>query len=294
MTGYGKAETNIPGGKITVEIKSLNGKNADISIKTTLLPKDKELNVRQFIAQKLYRGNIDFFMTFEPNAAEDAKEIDAETALAYYRQIHNINSLIDNEFPGEGNIDARHILSTILRFPDVMDSGKKQDIVNDENWEEVFGCISRAVDNLCAYREAEGKSLLADVSAKVANIVNFIPEIEALEGERITAVKEKINSKLSELAVAPNPERLEQEMIFYLEKLDINEEKVRLRQHCKYFMEIVESDPYPGKKLGFITQEMGREINTTGSKANHSGIQKIVVRMKDELEKIKEQTLNIL
>ena len=165
MTGYGKAETNIPGGKITVEIKSLNGKNADISIKTTLLPKDKELNVRQFIAQKLYRGNIDFFMTFEPNAAEDAKEIDAETALAYYRQIHNINSLIDNEFPGEGNIDARHILSTILRFPDVMDSGKKQDIVNDGNWEEVFGCISRAVDNLCAYREAEVNCLRADVSA---------------------------------------------------------------------------------------------------------------------------------
>ena len=126
MTGYGKAETNIPGGKITVEIKSLNGKNADISIKTTLLPKDKELNVRQFIAQKLYRGNIDFFMTFEPNAAEVTKEIDAETALAYYRQIHNINSLIDNEFPGEGNIDARHILSTILRFPDVMDSGKSR------------------------------------------------------------------------------------------------------------------------------------------------------------------------
>ena len=294
MTGYGKAETNIPGGKITVEIKSLNGKNADISIKTTLLPKDKELNVRQFIAQKLYRGNIDFFMTFEPNAAEDAKEIDTETALAYYRQIHNINSLIDNEFPGEGNIDARHILSTILRFPDVMDSGKKQDIVNDENWEEVFGCISRAVDNLCAYREAEGKSLLADVSAKVANIVNFIPEIEALEGERITAVKEKINSKLSELAVAPNPERLEQEMIFYIEKLDINEEKLRLANHLDYFIDTLDNGHGQGKKLGFISQEMGREINTLGSKSNHAEMQILVVKMKDELEQIKEQVLNVM
>ena len=294
MTGYGKAETILPSGKITVEIKSLNGKNADISVKTQLLPKDKEIEVRQMIAQRLQRGNIDFFITYEPNAAESAKEINADLVLAYYRQIMSINERIENEFPGTGNADAAHILGSIVRFPDIMDQSRKADVVNDENWDQVRGCIEAALDRICEYREAEGKSLYADVTAKVRNILDFIPEIEALEGERTAAIKERIISKMAEIEAQTDHDRLEQEMIYYIEKLDINEEKVRLRQHCKYFMEIVESDPYPGKKLGFIAQEMGREINTTGSKANHSGIQKIVVRMKDELEKIKEQTLNIL
>lgn len=294
MTGYGKAETVLNEGKITVEIRSLNGKNSDISIKTTMIPKDKELLVRQAITQKLYRGNIDLFMTFEPNAAENAKEINAEMALAYYRQIHDINSRIEKEFPGEGNADAMHILSTILRFPDVMDINKKTDVINDGNWEQVFTCIREAVDRLCTYRSEEGRSLHSDVTSKVKNILACIPEIEALEKERTDGVRERICAKAAELSLAVNQERLEQEMIYYLEKLDINEEKVRLRQHCKYFMETIENEEYPGKKLGFIAQEMGREINTTGSKANHSGIQRIVVRMKDELEKIKEQCLNIL
>ena len=294
MTGYGKAETILPSGKITVEIKSFNGKNADISVKTQLLPKDKEIEVRQMIAQRLQRGNIDFFITYEPNAAESAKEINADLVLAYYRQIMSINERIENEFPGTDNADAAHILGSIVRFPDIMDQSRKADVVNDENWDQVRGCIEAALDRICEYREAEGKSLYADVTAKVRNILDFIPEIEALEGERTAAIKERIISKMAEIEAQTDHDRLEQEMIYYIEKLDINEEKVRLRQHCKYFMEIVESDPYPGKKLGFIAQEMGREINTTGSKANHSGIQKIVVRMKDELEKIKEQTLNIL
>ena len=294
MTGYGKAETILPSGKITVEIKSLNGKNADISVKTQLLPKDKEIEVRQMIAQKLQRGNIDFFITYEPNAAESAREINADLVLAYYRQIMSINERIENEFPGTGNADAAHILGSIVRFPDIMDQSRKADVINDENWEQVRGCIERALDRICEYREAEGKSLYADVTAKVRNILDFIPEIEALEGERTAAIKERIISKMAEIEAQTDHDRLEQEMIYYIEKLDINEEKVRLRQHCRYFMETIENDPYPGKKLGFIAQEMGREINTTGSKANHSGIQKIVVRMKDELEKIKEQSLNIL
>ncbi len=294
MTGYGKAETILPSGKITVEIKSLNGKNADISVKTQLLPKDKEIEVRQMIAQRLQRGNIDFFITYEPNAAESAKEINADLVLAYYRQIMSINERIENEFPGTGNADAAHILGSIVRFPDIMDQSRKADVVNDENWDQVRGCIEAALDRICEYREAEGKSLYADVTAKVRNILDFIPEIEALEGERTAAIKERIISKMAEIEAQTDHDRLEQEMIYYIEKLDINEEKVRLRQHCRYFMETIENDPYPGKKLGFIAQEMGREINTTGSKANHSGIQKIVVRMKDELEKIKEQSLNIL
>lgn len=293
MTGYGKAETILEAGKLTIEIKSLNGKNADISIKTALLPKDKELAVRQLIAQRLQRGNIDFFITFEANAAESAKEINADLVMSYYRQIMAINTRIGQEYPFTDNADAAHLLGSIIRFPDVIEQ-KKQDVINDGNWEQVLSCINEALDRICDYRAAEGKSLYADITAKVRNIQKFIPQIEAFETERVSAVRERLMSRLAELSAAADQNRLEQEMIYYIEKLDINEEKVRLRQHCKYFMETIDNDPYPGKKLGFIAQEMGREINTTGSKANHSEIQKIVVRMKDELEKIKEQSLNIL
>ena len=293
MTGYGKAETILEAGKLTIEIKSLNGKNADISIKTALLPKDKELAVRQLIAQRLQRGNIDFFITFEANADESAKEINADLVMSYYRQIMAINTRIGQEYPFTDNADAAHLLGSIIRFPDVIEQ-KKQDVINDGNWEQVLSCINEALDRICDYRAAEGKSLYADITAKVRNIQEFIPQIEAFETERVSAVRERLMSRLAELSAAADQNRLEQEMIYYIEKLDINEEKVRLRQHCKYFMETIDNDPYPGKKLGFIAQEMGREINTTGSKANHSEIQKIVVRMKDELEKIKEQSLNIL
>ena len=293
MTGYGKAETILEAGKLTIEIKSLNGKNADISIKTALLPKDKELAVRQLIAQRLQRGNIDFFITFEANAAESAKEINADLVMSYYRQIMAINTRIGQEYPFTDNADAAHLLGSIIRFPDVIEQ-KKQDVINDGNWEQVLSCINEALDRICDYRAAEGKSLYADITAKVRNIQEFIPQIEAFETERVSAVRERLMSRLAELSAAADQNRLEQEMIYYIEKLDINEEKVRLRQHCKYFMETIDNDPYPGKKLGFIAQEMGREINTTGSKANHSEIQKIVVRMKDELEKIKELSLNIL
>ena len=293
MTGYGKAETILESGKLTIEIKSLNGKNADISIKSALLPKDKELTVRQILAQRLQRGNIDLFLTFEANAAETAKEINADLVMSYYRQIMEINTRIGQEFPFTDNADAAHLLGQIIRFPDVMEQ-KKQDIINEGNWDQVLSCFNEALDRICEYRAAEGKSLYADVTAKVKNILDFIPQIETYEKERVTAVKERLTGRLAELNAAADQNRLEQEMIYYIEKLDINEEKVRLRQHCKYFMETIDNDPYPGKKLGFIAQEMGREINTTGSKANHSEIQKIVVRMKDELEKIKEQSLNIL
>ena len=294
MTGYGKAETILETGKLTVEIKSLNGKNADIGIKSTLLPKDKELVVRQMIVQRLYRGNIDVFLTFEANAAEPAKELNSDLALAYFRQIMDINSRIEAEFPGRGNADAGNILNAVLRLPDIVDTSKKQDIINDGNWEQVRQCFDEALDRICEYRETEGRSLYADITAKVRNILDFIPQIEQYEKERVAAVKERIVSRLAEIQAQTDHDRLEQEMIYYIEKLDINEEKVRLRQHCRYFMETIDGEAFPGKKLGFIAQEMGREINTTGSKANHSEIQKIVVRMKDELEKIKEQSLNIL
>lgn len=291
MTGYGKAEATIETGKITVEFRSLNGKTADISIKTPLLPKDKEIAVRQKIANELQRGNIDMFMTFEPNAADSAKQINIELALEYYSQIQKLGDKI-----GAVNLwtqNPNDLIATILRMPEVMDA-KKQDIITDENWPVVEACIDEALAHINAFRSQEGEVLYSDVTSKVRNIMELSAQVEAYEKERVEAIREKILSRFEELKAEPDQSRLEQEMIFYIEKLDINEEKVRLRQHCRYFLDTIDSEPYPGKKLGFIAQEMGREINTTGSKANHTEIQKIVVKMKDELEKIKEQSLNIL
>ena len=291
MTGYGKAEVLLESGKLTVEVRSLNGKTADIGLKTSLLPKDKEIAVRQKIAAELQRGNIDMFMTFEPNAAENAKQINMDMAMQYYQQISELGGKI-----GAVNLwmhNPNDLLATILRMPEVMDA-KKQDVINDENWPAVEACIDEALANINAFRAQEGEVLYKDVTGNVAKILEYSAQVEAFEQERVDAIREKILNRFAELKAAPDQSRLEQEMIFYIEKLDINEEKVRLRQHCNYFLETIDSEPYPGKKLGFIAQEMGREINTTGSKANHTEIQKLVVKMKDELEKIKEQSLNIL
>ena len=291
MTGYGKAEVLLDAGKVTVEIRSLNGKTADISLKTSLLPKDKEIAVRQKIAAELQRGNIDMFMTFEPNAAENAKQINMDLALQYYQQISDLGGKI-----GAVNLwnhNPNDLLAMILRMPEVMDA-KKQEIITDENWPAVESCIDEALSNINAFRAQEGEVLYKDVTGNVARILEYSSQVEAYEKERVDAIREKILNRFAEIKAEPDQSRLEQEMIFYIEKLDINEEKVRLRQHCRYFLETIDSEPYPGKKLGFIAQEIGREINTTGSKANHTEIQKLVVKMKDELEKIKEQSLNIL
>ena len=291
MTGYGKAEAILETGKITVEVRSLNGKTADISIKTSIIPKDKEMTVRQKIAAELTRGNIDFFVTFEPNAADSAKKINMDLAMEYYQQISELAKKVGTSSLQINN--PNDLIATILRMPEVMDA-KKQDVITDENWPLVEACIDEALKNINAFRAKEGEILYKDVTEKVANIMEFSKQIEQFEQERTDAIREKILSRFAELKAEPDQSRLEQEMIFYIEKLDINEEKVRLRQHCRYFLETLENEPNPGKKLGFIAQEMGREINTTGSKANHTEIQKFVVKMKDELEKIKEQSLNIL
>ena len=291
MTGYGKAEVLLEAGKVTVEIRSLNGKTADISLKTSLLPKDKEIAVRKKIADELQRGNIDMFMTFEPNAAENAKKINMDLAVQYYQQIEELARLVGTSSLQINN--PNDLIATILRMPEVMDA-KKQDVITDENWPLVEGCINEAIAAINAFRTQEGEVLFKDVTGNVAKIMEYSKQVETFEQERVDAIREKILTRFAELKAEPDQSRLEQEMIFYIEKLDINEEKVRLRQHCRYFLETIETDPYPGKKLGFIAQEMGREINTTGSKANHTEIQKLVVKMKDELEKIKEQSLNIL
>ena len=284
MTGYGKAEAQLQAGKLTLEIRTLNGKSADINLKSSLLPKDKELEVRKRLADKLVRGTIDLYISFEAGASDTAHTINAEVFQAYWK---STVKALDKE------IDPSILAGAILRLPDVVDA-KKADIITEEEWPKVSAALDEALAQLCAYRANEGKALYKDVTSRVDGILKLYDQVEALEGERITTVREKFDKALAELAAKPNPERLEQEMIFYLEKYDINEEKVRLRQHCKYFMEVIDSEPYPGKKLGFILQEMGREINTTGSKANHAGIQQLVVRMKDELEKIREQSMNIL
>ena len=291
MTGYGKAEVLLETGKVTVEIRSLNGKTADISLKTSLLPKDKEIAVRKKIADELQRGNIDMFMTFEPNAAENAKKINMDLAMQYYQQIEELAKKVGTSSLQINN--PNDLIATILRMPEVMDA-KKQDVITDENWPLVEGCINEAIAAINAFRAQEGEVLFNDVTGNVAKIMEYSLQVETFEQERVDAIREKILTRFAELKAEPDQSRLEQEMIFYIEKLDINEEKVRLRQHCRYFLETIETDPYPGKKLGFIAQEMGREINTTGSKANHTEIQKLVVKMKDELEKIKEQSLNIL
>ena len=282
MTGYGKAECLLPDSKIIIEIRSLNGKNADISIKSSLIPRDKEMAVRQHIAKELQRGNIDLFATMEQNATAQAKQINREIFDSYLNQIKELG------FP----VCTDTILQTILKMPDVVDVKKQE--MTEETWNSLEQAIHNAVAALNDFRAKEGEILYNDVTSRVALIESFVAEVEKFEASRVEAVKERIKARIDELGITPDANRLEQEIVFYVEKLDINEEKVRLRQHCKYFMETINTEPYPGKKLGFIAQEMGREINTMGSKANHADIQKWVVRMKDELEKIKEQSLNIL
>lgn len=287
MTGYGKAEACLESGKITIEIRTLNGKTADVNIKSPLLPKDKELLVRQKLSDRLHRGTIDFFVTFEANAVSSAKHINADLAESYFRQISELGDRLGLK------ADSALYLNSIIRFPDVIDN-TRQDVITAENWAAVEAAIDEAISNTCDYRSREGVALYKDVTGRVQNILNLENEVESFEGERIAAVRAKLEKAISDLQLKPDQSRFEEEMVYYLEKFDINEEKVRLRQHCKYFMDTIDADEYPGKKLGFIIQEMGREINTTGSKANHAGIQKVVVRMKDELEKIREQSMNIL
>lgn len=296
MTGYGKAEVTLVAGKLTVEIRTLNSKSADVSIKSSLLPKDKDLLIRQKIADKLVRGTIDVFLTFEANAAENAKVVDAALVMDYYTQVQQIRSGLPGFAMGsmEGNDRMNNeILASVLRFPDVIAS-KKDEIITEANWPEVEAAFDAALEEVDKYRRHEGEALYKDVTGRVQNILDLENEVENFESERVEVVRERILKAAEELQVKLDKERFEQEMIFWLEKYDINEEKVRLRQHCAYFMDTIDNEPCPGKKLGFIIQEMGREINTTGSKANNASIQKLVVRMKDELEKIREQSMNIL
>ena len=287
MTGYGKGIAELSTGRLTLEIRTLNGKSCDINIKSSLLPKDKELEVRKTLSDTLQRGTVDLLLSFEPKAGATARQIDAALVENYFRQVHAIGCKVGIAMPKEEYLEA------ILRFPDIFEGGKQETIPEGE-WPAVEAALNEALAALDAFRSREGAALYADVTGRVKTILALYDEVERHEAERLDAVRERIRKAAEELQVKLDKERFEQEMIFYLEKLDINEEKVRLRQPCKYFMDTIDGEAAPGRKLGFIIQEMGREINTTGSKANHAGIQKLVVQMKDELEKIREQSMNIL
>ena len=292
MTGYGKAEADINDKKYIVEIRSLNAKTADISLKTSLIPREKELEVRQYLNSALNRGTIDLFISVEKSSERDEKAtLNKEVLLSYLEELNH--ALKGSKWHKAATNDfAAPLVTGVLRLPDVYEV--KREELGEEGWEILFEAIRQATANLNDYRTAEGAILRADIMAKVDAIEALIPEVESLEAERVAAVRERLASRMKELSLQADQNRLEQEIIFYIDKLDINEEKVRLRQHCKYFRDTIEGEEFTGKKLGLIAQEMGREINTLGSKASHAGIQKIVVRMKADLEKIKEQSMNVL
>ena len=286
MTGYGKAEAQFGQNKLVVEIRSVNGKNSDISLKSQLIPREREVEVRQMIGQALQRGNIDLFATVEYAQENGTRTINKQMFISYYNQIRSINEELEEK------LDYSGLINCILKLPEVIEIQKIEE--REDNWEQLKGCLEEALRSLTEFRAAEGKRLEEDIRGRVGYIMDHLGEVEKYEEERSEAIKQRLTNRLEELSQSLDRNRLEQEIIYYLEKLDVTEEKVRLTQHCKYFLETMDKEEFPGKKLGFIAQEMGREINTLGSKANHAEIQKWVVRMKDELEKIKEQSLNIL
>lgn len=290
MTGYGKAEALLSGGKLTIEIRTLNGKTADINIKSQILPKDKELEIRSRIAAALVRGTIDVYLSWEADASASARQINLDIARSY---LQGAGELADGMGLSMDDSLRGALLCSVIRMPEVAEA-RKGELFTEEDLVRIDEALNRCLEMVEDYRRKEGQVLYRDVTSRVANILKLYDGVESFEAERAENMRAKILKAAEDLGVKLDKERFEQEMIFYIEKYDINEEKVRLRQHCKYFMDTIDSEPYPGKKLGFIIQEMGREINTTGSKANHSGIQKLVVQMKDELEKIREQSMNIL
>jgi uncharacterized protein (TIGR00255 family) len=287
MTGYGKAIAETPQKKVTIEIKSLNSKQFDLNTKLPWLYKEKEPEIRNLISQKLDRGKIDFTIYFDFLDGEVNTVINTSAVKSYYRQFVEIASEL------KINLDDQ-IFTAIMKLPDTLKTDRQE--IPEEEWEPVRQKIIESVDMLNQYRIEEGNSILADLNKCIGKILSMLETVGTFEQGRITRVREKLKTLIEENVGTENIDknRFEQELIFYLEKFDINEEKVRLKTHCDYFLDTMKTPSPNGKILNFITQEIGREINTIGSKANDASIQKLVVMMKDELEKIKEQTMNIL
>lgn len=287
MTGYGKATTTFGDKKINVEIKSLNSKAMDLSARVAPLYREKEMEIRNMIAQALERGKVDLYIWIEKDTAEAATPINVALVENYYNQIKTIAENCRIPLPQDW-------FATLLRMPDVLTKVETQEL-QDEEWAAVKKTIEEAIQHLVDFRKQEGAALERKFTEKLNNIERLLKSIEPYEKERVTKIKDKITDALERvLNTDYDKNRLEQELIYYIEKLDINEEKQRLANHLKYFRETMSNGHGQGKKLGFIAQEMGREINTTGSKSNHAEMQNIVVQMKDELEQIKEQVLNVM
>jgi TIGR00255 family protein len=288
MTGYGKAVVAYKEKKINVEVKSLNSKSLDLSARIAPLYREKEMEIRRLLAQKLERGKVDFSLWVEKESTVDATPINAALVENYYKQIKAISE-------STGIPEPEDWFTTLLRLPDVT-AKTEVEVLDDEEWEVAQQAINEAIEKLTEFRKQEGAALQKKFTEKIDNIANLLKSIEPFEKSRVPKIREKIIDGLKQIPeVDYDKNRLEQELIYYIEKLDINEEKQRLTNHLKYFHETMkESGHGVGKKLGFIAQEMGREINTTGSKSNQAEMQNIVVKMKDELEQIKEQVLNAL
>ena len=286
MTGFGKVTAELPSKKVTVEIKALNSKQLDLSTRIPSIYKDKEMELRSLLLQSLERGKVEFNIFIEYIGKDTPTQINLAAVENYYNQIKEIAEKLNISVPNDW-------FQTLLRMPDAI---KSETVEPDESeWEVVLETVKDAIKHLCDFRIQEGAMLQKLFEQKIANIATLLKEVEKYEGERIEKIKARIMDNLQKIAEKDyDKNRFEQEMIYYIEKLDVNEEKNRLDNHLKYFISTMESGHGQGKKLGFIAQEIGREINTMGSKANDHDIQKLVVRMKDELEKIKEQSLNVL
>ncbi|MEG1684769.1 MAG: YicC/YloC family endoribonuclease [Bacteroides sp.] len=287
MTGFGKATAVFEDKKICVEIKSLNSKALDLSTRIAPLYREKEMEIRNEIAKILERGKVDFSMWIEKDTVETVSSINSSVVESYYKQISQLSETMNIPMPADW-------FQILLRMPEVMSKSDSQEL-SDEEWIVAHKAVEEAIAHLVDFRKQEGEALAKKFTEKINNIAGLLTSIVPYETERVDKIKERITDALEKtISVDYDKNRLEQELIYYIEKLDINEEKQRLANHLTYFKNTMESGQGQGKKLGFISQEIGREVNTMGSKSNHAEMQKIVVQMKDELEQIKEQVLNVM
>lgn len=288
MTGFGKTTIESGNKKIIVEIKSLNSKQLDLNLRMPNLYKEKEMEIRSMVKEQLDRGKVDMNIYFDNSESDKDVSINKQVVMQYFKQMLAISTELGVE------PDQNGLLQTVMRFPDTLQV--KSEELLEEEWLQLKAGIAQALEEIDKFRVQEGNALIKDIVHRVQLIQQLSSEVPQFEVKRVEMIRQKLQEKINEWTDVKNIDqnRLEQEIIYYLEKLDITEEKVRLANHCKYFLETIEKEDAPGRKIGFIAQEIGREINTMGSKANDHDIQKLVVRMKDELEKIKEQSLNVL
>jgi len=284
MTGYGKSVLHLSDKKVTIEIKSLNSKNLDLNVRIPSYYRVKELTVRKELASSLVRGKVDFSIYIEMTADETSTTVNKGVVTEYMQQLRNVVQT--------GSSNDVELLKMAVKMPDALKTEREE--LNEDEWSEINVKIKEAIKEIIQYRIDEAASLEDDFKLRIKNIESFLVEVKSFDEARIEFVKERLKKAIDELKVTADENRFEQELIYYLEKLDINEEKVRLGNHLSYFLQELETPDSNGKKLGFIVQEIGREINTIGSKANFAPMQKAVIQMKNELEKIKEQILNVL